>query len=446
MYRLSLAIRYLLTRPVNLLGVGGILISVWALVVVVSLFSGFLRVLEEHVRSATSDIVISDVPEWTEWFELQAALGDDPNVAAAAPRLLHYGMLNPPGTRPAPAPLPGKSALHGGDQPFLFVYGVDPELEAAATDMRLWLNSSEIPADLRVADTASPLAPIRETPTVLIGMQRMTREGLAVGDLLRLTTARMVPGEDGRTRPAKIELDLRVGGAFRTQHGGFDGNNVFVDIDTLRAALSPDRPQRVQEVAVRVHDQQQLEETARRLSRAVNRVTEQNDRAFGRVETWRERNEQFLANVSHQRGLMKIVLIVIMVVAAFLMLATLSMMVTEKTSDIGILTAMGGTPFGVTTVFLACGVVITVAGVGLGLMTGVLTAVYLEEIRQALLWLTGVDLFPLDVYNLQRVPCRIEPVWLLQVTGMAMVTGILASVLPALRAARHDPLVSLRGI
>lgn len=446
MYRLSLAIRYLLTRPVNLLGVGGILISVWALVVVVSLFSGFLRVLEEHVRSATSDIVISDVPEWTEWFELQAALGDDPNVAAAAPRLLHYGMLNPPGTRPAPAPLPGKSALHGGDQPFLFVYGVDPELEAAATDMRLWLNSSEIPADLRVADTASPLAPIRETPTVLIGMQRMTREGLAVGDLLRLTTARMVPGEDGRTRPAKIELDLRVGGAFRTQHGGFDGNNVFVDIDTLRAALSPDRPQRIQEVAVRVHDQQQLGETARRLSRAVNRVTEQNDRAFGRVETWRERNEQFLANVSHQRGLMKIVLIVIMVVAAFLMLATLSMMVTEKTSDIGILTAMGGTPFGVTTVFLACGVVITVAGVGLGLMTGVLTAVYLEEIRQALLWLTGVDLFPLDVYNLQRVPCRIEPVWLLQVTAMAMVTGILASVLPALRAARHDPLISLRGI
>ena len=126
--------------------------------------------------------------------------------------------------------------------------------------------------------------------------------------------------------------------------------------------------------------------------------------------------------------------------------ATLSMMVTEKTSDIGILTAMGGTPIGVTTVFLACGVVITVAGVSLGLVTGVLTAVYLEEIRQAMLWSTGVDLFPLDVYNLQRVPCRIEPAWLLQVTVMALLTGALASVIPALRAARHDPLVSLRGI
>jgi ABC-type lipoprotein release transport system permease subunit len=76
----------------------------------------------------------------------------------------------------------------------------------------------------------------------------------------------------------------------------------------------------------------------------------------------------------------------------------------------------------------------------------VVTAVYLEEIRQSWLWATGHDLFPLSVYNLTRVPCRIEPLWLLQVTGMAMVTGLIVSVLPALRAARHDPLISLRGV
>ena len=150
MYRLFLAIRYLLTRPINLLGMGGIMISVWALVVVVSLFSGFLSVIEDHVQSASSDVIVSDVPEWTRWPDLQAALADDPNVHAAAPRVLHYGMLNPPGSRPPPAPLPGKSALHGGDQPFLFVYGVDSELEAAATDMNAWLQANEIPANLRV--------------------------------------------------------------------------------------------------------------------------------------------------------------------------------------------------------------------------------------------------------------------------------------------------------
>jgi lipoprotein-releasing system permease protein len=120
-------------------------------------------------------------------------------------------------------------------------------------------------------------------------------------------------------------------------------------------------------------------------------------------------------------------------------------MVTEKTADIGILTAMGGTPSGVTLVFLACGLVITAVGVVCGLATGIVTAIYLEEIRQAVLWAFGVDLFPLDVYNLDRVPCRIDPLWLLQVTAMALGTGLLVSSIPALRAARHDPLVSLRG-
>jgi lipoprotein-releasing system permease protein len=139
------------------------------------------------------------------------------------------------------------------------------------------------------------------------------------------------------------------------------------------------------------------------------------------------------------------VLIVIMVVAAFLMLATLSMMVTEKVSDIGILTAMGGTPWGVTQVFLTCGMVITVVGIVGGILLGIVTGIYLEEVRQALRWATGIDLFPIDVYNLDRVPSAIDPVWLLQVAGMALLVGFVVSVLPALRAARHDPLVSLRG-
>ncbi|MEC8651315.1 MAG: FtsX-like permease family protein [Planctomycetota bacterium] len=445
MYRLFLAVRYLLTRPINLLGMGGIMLSVWALVVVVSLFSGFLQVIEDHVRSATADAVISDLPRWSEWPDLRAALADDPNVAAAAPRGLNLGLLPPPGRRPPPAPLPGKSALHGGDQPFLFVYGVDAALEAEATEMRAWIAAPEIPEELRAADLDDPLAAVQSTPAVLIGLQRMQREGLRVGDPLRLTTALMKATSDGRSQPVKVEIDLRVAGAYRTEHGGFDGNNVFVSVDTLRERLFPETPQRVDEVAVRVHDHEQLEETTARLARSVRRVTERDGRGFGDVQSWRERNAQFLANVSHQRGLMKIVLIVIMVVAAFLMLATLSMMVTEKTSDIGILTAMGGTPTGVTTVFLSCGLVITCCGVALGLAVGTLTAAYLEEIRQAVLWATGVDLFPLDVYNLQRVPCRIEPVWLLQVAAMAMTTGLIVSVVPALRAARHDPLVSLRG-
>ncbi|MFK7742603.1 MAG: ABC transporter permease [Planctomycetota bacterium] len=445
MYRLFLAVRYLLTRPINLLGIGGITISVWALVVVVSLFSGFLQVVEQHVRAASSDLIVSQLPPWAEWPELEAALRDDPNVAGAAPRVLHYGLLQPPGKRPPPAPLPGRSALHGGDQPFLFVFGIDPAAEREATDFDSWLRDPRIPDALRCAKPDDPLRPRGAVPTVLLGLERMQREGIQVGDTLRLTTAQLVSGEGGGKRAQKLELDLVVAGAFHTEHSGFEGNSAFLAIDVLRAELFPNEPGRIQEVAVAVHDPSQLDATADRLGRAVKRTVVRESMGYGLVQTWRQKNRQFLDSVAHQRSLMKIVLIVIMVVAAFLMLATLSMMVTEKTSDIGILTAMGGTPGGVTLVFLSCGLVITAVGVVVGLVLGVLTSVYLEEIRQALLWAFGVDLFPLDVYNLNRVPSKIEPLWLLQVTGMALGTGLLVSAIPALRAARHDPLVSLRG-
>ena len=274
----------------------------------------------------------------------------------------------------------------------------------------------------------------------------MQRDDLKVGDPLKLTTASLKDDGKGKQTPVKIEVDLIVAGAYQTEHGGFDGNNVFVARQTLQRELFPHAPNHVQEIAVRIHDKDQLSETQGRLQRTIERATARDERGYGLVQTWSEKNAPFLANVAHQRELLKIVLTVIMVVAAFLMLATLSMMVTEKTADIGILTAMGGTPLGVTTVFLSCGLVITAIGVIIGLGVGALTGVYLEEIRQAVLWAFGVDLFPLDVYNLTRVPCRIEPLWLVQVTAMAMATGLIVSVLPALRAARHDPLISLRGI
>jgi lipoprotein-releasing system permease protein len=449
MYRLFLALRYLLTRPINLLGMAGITISVWALVVVVSLFSGFLQVVESHVHAASADVAVTNLPADLPWPELRAALRDDPQVVDAAPRLLHFGMLARPGHRPPPAPLPGRSALHGGDQPFLFVQGVDPAREAAVTGFAAWLTDPAIPAELR--SPSPPLAPAADgTPTVLVGLGRMRREGLRPGDRVVLTTAQVVRDARGGRTPTKVQIDLVVGGAFKTAHGGFEGNTMFVADATLRARLHPDQPDLVQEVAVAVRDPARLADTAARLQRTVRATLERRSGddvvAYGVVQTWREKNGRFLESIEHQRGLMQLVLFVIMVVAAFLMLATLSMMVTEKVADIGILTAMGGTPRGVASVFLACGVVITLAGVAAGLVLGAVTGVYLEEVRQAVRWATGIDLFPIEVYNLDRVPCAIEPAWLLQVAAMALVVGVVVSFLPAWRAARHDPLVSLRGI
>lgn len=445
MYRVYLALRYLLTRPINLLGVGGIALSVWALVVVVSLFTGFIAVVEQHVHDASADVSVGDLPPGADGEALVRELRTDPNVAAAAGRLLHHGLLLREGQRPPPPPLLGRTALHGGDQPFLFVLGVDPTAEAAATGFRSWLADPAIPAELRVADLDTPLATTDGTAAVLVGLERLRAEGWRRGDLVVLTSARLSRSADGQTVPLQVQLPLRIAGAYKTHHGGFDGNNVFVARQALAAAVFEGQQHLVHEIAVRLVDPGALDASAARLSRTVARVLDRGDsQSLGAVRTWRQKNQAFLHSVEHQRALLKIVLVVILVVAAFLMLATLSMMVTEKVADIGILTALGGTPLGVTSVFLACGLCITLVGLGFGLVLGTVTAVYLEEVRQALLWLFGIDLFPIEVYNLDRVPCRIDPWWLVQVASMALATGTVVSVLPAMRAARHDPLVSLR--
>lgn len=455
MYRTFLAVRYLVSRPINLLGIGGVALCVAALIVVVSIFSGFLRVVSEHVRSASADLSVLYLSEDARYGPLQRAIESDENVAGSAPRLVHFGLLHRPDEVPPPPPLLGRGALQGGDTPFLFLLGVDPERERATTGFHEWL--AAVAPERRVADPTRPLARIDGMPAILLGEDRMIQGGLRRGDRVVLNTGRLEHAEGGRRGLVQVaERDLQgretapvfvIAGAYRTRHLGYDGNNAFVHIDELRTLLSMPADT-VQEIAVKVRDDATIDATAARITRAVRRELGFDNVPASRgpvAWTWRQRHAAFLESVEWQRALMKIVLNVIWIAAAFLMYATLSMMVTEKTSDIGILTALGGSPRGVTAVFLACGLAITVVGIALGTLGGCLASIWLDEFRQLVFWISGIDLFPVKVYNLERVPYALDPVWMLQVASAALGVGILVSTVPAWRAARHDPLVSLRG-
>ena len=121
------------------------------------------------------------------------------------------------------------------------------------------------------------------------------------------------------------------------------------------------------------------------------------------------------------------------------------MMVTEKTRDIGILTAMGGTRTGVMQVFLTCGFAIGLIGTVLGIIIGCITSMNLDSIRHFVKGWFGIDLFPISSYNLPRVPYELDPAWIALVAAIALSLGLLVAGLPALHAARHDPLQSLRN-
>lgn len=436
MYRWFLALRYLLNRPINLLGVVGVMLGTWALIVVVSIFSGYIVEIRAHIRSTTSDVSISNLPAETSFAAVREVLERDPNVALCTPRFTGGGMLHP--SRLNRAKIKNTAAAQlGAESRFVHLLGIDPSAEPSVSGLGEWLDHVARP-DLRVAPKGL-LAPTAARPTLLLSEQRILGEGLAAGDRVRITCALL---RENRTQSVDaVQIDLDLQGAFASKYVLFDASTAIVDIATMRKLHGVTTPDACNVVAVKLRDPRQDRATAERLERALREAIYPGVRA----QDWEATNIPFLAAIDHQRFIMKLVLFIIMVVAAFLMFATLSMMVTEKVHDIGILSAMGGTRLGVMQVFLTCGLAISLLGTLLGIVAGCFTATYLDAFNQWVKATFAIDLFPTTIYNLRRVPYELDPLWIAQVAAMALVVGILVSAWPAWRASRHNPVESLRA-
>jgi len=444
MYRWFLAVRYLLQRPINLLGVVGVMLGVWALIVVVSIFSGYIAEVRTHVHATTADVTVFNLPPDCSFDRVRTIVAADPNVEECTPRIAWTGMLHPTQAVPGAPAVTDVNHEIGEDSRFLHLIGVEPASELAVSGLLSWLQAAGAgvrvdPARLLQPTTAANGDDSRQLPTILLSERRLAVEGLVPGAQVQVTCSRLYSREAQTVDITTMKLAVQ--GAFTSKYVLFDASTALVHIDSLRHLLQSDVPDACNVVAVKLRDPGQDRATAARLERALR------DRLRYGVyaQDWEATNAMFLSAVDHQRSLMKLVLFVIMVVAAFLMFATLSMMVTEKVHDIGILTAMGATRLGVLQVFLTCGLAIAAAGTLLGILTGCVSAVYLDAFNQWLWSTFGVDLFPTKVYNLRRVPYELDVAWIAQVAAMALGVGLLVSGVPAWRASRHDPVESLRN-
>ncbi|MCB9870003.1 MAG: ABC transporter permease [Planctomycetes bacterium] len=426
MYALYLGLRYMVSRPVNLLGIGGVTLGVWALIVIVSIFSGYITEVRAHVRMASADIVAFHLGPQTSYASAHSALGGDANVADCAPRLLWPGLIHPPNNELADPWIPGAAPPSGR---FVTLTGIDPVAEARTSGFASWL----LPGP---AGDLDPAALAKAEDWILVSSKIAAKRGLSIGDRLVVTSG----GGD-----ALATHTFRVAGTFATKHTGFDNHTVFVSIGVLRTLLGYGALDFVNEIAIKLHhvEPEVVAQTGRRLTLALLAHPEfQFSRPY--VLPQGEQERDFLSAVDHQRGLMKMVLFVIMVIAAFLVYATLSMMVTEKTHDIGVLAALGATRDGVLGVFSLCGLAIALVGTTLGVVSGCLTSIYLDDFNTFMARHFDVNLFPTEVYNLPRVPYALDPWWIGLVAGSSLVLCLLAAAIPALRAMRRDPLECLR--
>ena len=218
----------------------------------------------------------------------------------------------------------------------------------------------------------------------------------------------------------------------------YDSSYVFVPLEHLQKLRTMEG--RVTSIEVPLKDGTSVQTR----KEVVDRLREMFKAYPIQVETWEGKQGPLLAAISVEKGILNVLLFLIIAVAGFGILAIFSMIVVEKTRDIGILKALGASNFGVLNIFLSYGLLLGLVGAGLGTALGLALTVNINEIEQWLARLTGQDIFPRSVYYFDKIPTDIQGMTVLLVNVGAVGIAVLFSILPALRAAMLHPVRALR--
>jgi lipoprotein-releasing system permease protein len=195
-------------------------------------------------------------------------------------------------------------------------------------------------------------------------------------------------------------------------------------------------PEKVNGIEVFVDDPENVRQVRTRLAEILG--------PNFRTLDWEQSNASFFNAIQVERNVMFLILSLIILVAAFNIIAGLIMLVKDKGRDIAILRTMGATRGMIMRIFFLSGASIGVVGTLAGFILGLVFAENIESIRQVLQGLTGTEFFSAEIYFLSRLPADVDPIEVMQVVAMALFLSFLAPLFPAWRAARLDPVEALR--
>lgn len=163
------------------------------------------------------------------------------------------------------------------------------------------------------------------------------------------------------------------------------------------------------------------------------------------VRDWRDLNRGFVGALQVESNVMFLILLLIVIVAAFNIVSSLVMLVKDKNKDIAVLRTFGVSRKSMMKIFILCGTSIGVIGAFFGTIFGVLVAIYIEPIRQFFQWLTGRDLFPAELYYLSELPSKLVWTDVIGIALIAVLLAFLATLYPAWKASTTDPVEVLRN-
>jgi lipoprotein-releasing system permease protein len=388
---------------ISLTSMVGIALGVTALITVLSVMNGFENELRQRILGMTSHATISSYGEQlTEWGELAAIADRHPRVLGSAPYIQKEGML-----------------IHGQQVNGSIIRGVLPDEEP---------NVSEVAAKM-VSGTLHDLQDGEYR--IILGIDLARILGVMVGDKVTLVT----PSADVTLAGVMPRLKrFTVSGIFDVGMYEYDSALAIIHLDDARTLFR--MGDGVTGLRLKLDDLFLAPFISRELAAGIPGIYQ--------VRDWTQYHANFFRAIKTEKTVMFVILLLIVAVAAFNIVSTLVMVVTDKTTDIAILRTLGATPHSILGIFMVQGTVIGFVGTLLGLIGGVTLALNVESIVPAIEQLFGLKFLPADVYYISDLPSDLHWDDVVKITGVSFLISTIATLYPAWRASRTQPAESLR--
>jgi lipoprotein-releasing system permease protein len=495
-YKLHLILKYLRKRRIAWVSLVAVMLCTAMVLVVISVMGGWLRMFRESFKGLSGDVMVEarSLAGFAYYEEMIAQIERLPEVHAAVPTiqtfgLLKIGHLDTSGVRVMGYPIEqiGRvnrfpESLHRQHREPLEAQEMlrDPDLTPAEREMlaeiarrthsppsfsphlepeeyRLRVPDTRMDAAQRPGMIVSPdLVGIRRGPDgTLINRHPMMYRLPSVLTLMDVTAVSLTDPGAVRTRPYWIVDDSY------NKVWEVDQNTVYVPFDVLQRDLGMEQqegvsidggerviiPARTTNIHVALVRGSDLYAARTRIAQVVEQILdEKQDATFTppNVLTWEEKYATFLSAVEKEKALVTFLFGMISVVAIFLIFAIFYMIVVEKTKDIGIIKSVGATGQGVAGVFLGYGLAIGVVGSGMGLLLGFLVVRNINYLHDQISRLMTDPIWNPEVYMFDTIPNTMNPTEVAVIIGVAIVASVLGALVPAIRAARMNPVEALR--
>ena len=387
---------------ISLISVSGIALGVAALIIVLSVMNGFQKEVTDRMLSVLAHIEVFDesgsMPDWR-------AAGREalknPAVRGVAPFVETQGLLEGQGVmRPS------------------VIRGVLPEEEPKVSDVAKQVNQGSL-------DSLKPGA-----YNIVLGYALARALNVGIGDKVTMLLAQ------GQVTPAGLlprSRSFTVSGIFEAGHMDFDAALSFIHVEDAQRMERLPAPMGLR---LRIADMRQAPIVAEELKKSMPGDLEMRD--------WSKLNATWFGAVQTEKKMMFIILTLIIAVAAFNLVSTLVMTVTDKQADIAILRTLGASPRSIRKIFMVQGALVGIIGTALGVGGGVLVALNIDVIVPFIESLLGVQLFSKDIYLISAVPSDLRWPDVFKIGGVSVLLAFAATLYPSWSASRVKPAEALR--